>query len=89
MYIRVIQREECLRFFIWVLVFILCTLEKNVLYKMTKSYPSLKSLKSVIKKNLFALFSDKPDVFHPKYSQTAILHAAHSRRVVNVGTYCC
>ena len=31
---------------------------------------------------LFALFSDKPEVFLPKYSQTAILHAAHFRRVV-------
>ena len=32
---------------------------------------------------LFALFSDEPEVFLPKYSQTAILHAAHFRRVVN------
>ena len=32
---------------------------------------------------LIALFSDKPEVFLPKYSQTAILHAAHFRRVVN------
>ena len=32
---------------------------------------------------LFALVSDKPEVFLPKYSQTAILHAAHYRRVVN------
>ena len=31
----------------------------------------------------FALFSDEPEVFFPKYSQTAILHAAHFRRVVN------
>ena len=31
---------------------------------------------------LFALFSDEPEVFLPKYSQTAILHAAHFRRVV-------
>ena len=31
-----------------------------------------------------ALFSDEPEVFLPKYSQTAILHAAHFRRVVNV-----
>ena len=31
---------------------------------------------------LLALFSDKPEVFLPKYSQTAILHAAHFRRVV-------
>ena len=32
---------------------------------------------------LFALFSDEPEVFLPKYSQTAIRHAAHFRRVVN------
>ena len=31
---------------------------------------------------LFALFSDESEVFHPKYSQTAILHAADFRRVV-------
>ena len=31
---------------------------------------------------LFALFSDKPEVFLPKYSQTAILPAAHFRRLV-------
>ena len=31
---------------------------------------------------LFAVSSDKPEVFHPKYSQTAILLAAHFRRVV-------
>ena len=31
---------------------------------------------------LFALFSDEPEVFLPKYSQTAILRAAHFRRVV-------
>ena len=31
---------------------------------------------------LFALFSDKPEVFFPKYSQTAILHTSHFRRVV-------
>ena len=34
---------------------------------------------------LFALFCDEPEVFLPKYSQTAILHAAHFRRVVNGG----
>ena len=28
-------------------------------------------------------FSDKPEVFLPKYFQTAILHAAHLQRVVN------
>ena len=28
---NIIQREACLRFFIWVLVFILCNLEKKVL----------------------------------------------------------
>ena len=28
-------------------------------------------------------FSDDPEVFLPKYSQPAILHAAHFRRVVN------
>ena len=33
---------------------------------------------------LFALFSDEPEVFLPKYSQTAILRAAHFRRVVNI-----
>ena len=32
---------------------------------------------------LFAVFSDEPEVFLPKYSQTAILHAAHFWRVVN------
>ena len=32
--------------------------------------------------SLFALFSKEPEVFLPKYSQTAILHAAHFRRVV-------
>ena len=32
---------------------------------------------------LFALFSDEPEVFLPEYSQTAILNAAHFRRVVN------
>ena len=34
---------------------------------------------------LFALFSDEPEVFLPKYSQTAILHAAHFRRVLKPG----
>ena len=33
---------------------------------------------------LFPLVSDKPEVFLLKYSQTAILHAAHFWRVVNV-----
>ena len=33
---------------------------------------------------LFALFTDELEVFLPKYSQTAIIHAAHFRRVVNV-----
>ena len=33
---------------------------------------------------LFALFSDKPEVFLFKYSQTAILHAAHFRRVEKI-----
>ena len=32
---------------------------------------------------LFALVSDEPEVFLPKYSQTAILHAAYLRWVVN------
>ena len=32
---------------------------------------------------LFALFSDGPEVFLPKYSQTAILHAAHFQRLAN------
>ena len=31
---------------------------------------------------LFALFSGEPEVFLPKYSQTAILITAHFRRVV-------
>ena len=31
---------------------------------------------------LFAPISDEPEVFLPKYSQTAILHAPHFRRVV-------
>ena len=31
---------------------------------------------------LFALVSDEPEVFLPKYSQTVILHAAHFRRIV-------
>ena len=35
---------------------------------------------------LFALVSDEPEVFLPKYSQTAILHAAHFWRVVNTHT---
>ena len=33
---------------------------------------------------LFALFSDVPEVFLPEYSQTAIFHAAHFRRGVNI-----
>ena len=33
---------------------------------------------------LFALFTDEPEVFIPKYSQTAILHGIHFRRVVVV-----
>ena len=33
---------------------------------------------------LFALFSDEPEAFLPKSSQTVILHAAHFRRVVKV-----
>ena len=39
---------------------------------------------------LFALFSDEPEIFLPEYSQTAILHAAHFRRVVKHVTivYC-
>ena len=32
---------------------------------------------------LFAPFSEEPEVFLPKYSQTAILHDAHFWRVVN------
>ena len=31
---------------------------------------------------LFVLVSDEPEVFLPKYSQTANLHAPHFRRVV-------
>ena len=37
---------------------------------------------------LFELFSDKPEVFLPKYSQTAILHVAHFWRVVNQQLSC-
>ena len=37
---------------------------------------------------LFGLSSDKPEVFLPKYSLTAILHAAHFRRVLSVETIC-
>ena len=33
---------------------------------------------------LFALFSDEPELFLSKYSQTAILHAHHFRRVVKI-----
>ena len=33
---------------------------------------------------LFALLSDEPEVFLPKYSQTAKLNAAHFRRVVDI-----
>ena len=36
---------------------------------------------------LVVLFSDKPEVFLPKYSQTVILHAANFRRVVNTCTF--
>ena len=36
---------------------------------------------------LFAPVNGKPEVFLPKYSQTAILHAAHFRRVVKHGQY--
>ena len=32
------------------------------------------------------LFSEEPEVFLSKYSQTGILHAAHFRRVVNFFT---
>ena len=35
---------------------------------------------------LFALFDDEPEVFLPKNSQTAILHAAHFQRVVKLDT---
>ena len=33
--------------------------------------------------SLFALSIDEPEVFLPEYSQSAILHAAHFRGVVN------
>ena len=33
---------------------------------------------------LFSLVSDEPEVFLFRYSQTAILHAAHFRRVVKI-----
>ena len=36
---------------------------------------------------LSALVSDEPDVFLPKYSQTAILPAAYFRWVVNIYIY--
>ena len=36
---------------------------------------------------LFAPFSDEPEVFLPKYFETAILHAAHFLRVVNIYSY--
>ena len=35
----------------------------------------------------FALVSDEPKVFLPKYSKTVILHAAHFRRVVELITF--
>ena len=38
--------------------------------------------------SLFVLLSDEPEVFLPKYFQTAILHAAHFRRVVNQWRVC-
>ena len=31
---------------------------------------------------IFPIFSDEPEVFLPKYSKTAKLHAAHFRKVV-------
>ena len=34
--------------------------------------------------SVFPLFSDEPEVFLPKYSQIAILYAAHFRRLVNI-----
>ena len=37
--------------------------------------------------SLFAHFSDEPEVFLPKHSQMAILHAAHFRRVVTWDTH--
>ena len=37
---------------------------------------------------VFALVSDKPEVCLPKYSQTAIFHAAHFQRVVNRCSRC-
>ena len=37
--------------------------------------------------SFFALVSDEPEVFLPKYSQTAILHAAHFRWVVTIVFY--
>ena len=35
------------------------------------------------------IFSDEPEVFLPKYSQPAILHAAHFRWEVNDTYSCC
>ena len=38
---------------------------------------------------LFTLVSDEPEVFLPKYSQTAILHAAHFQGVMNSSYIVC
>ena len=49
-----------------------------LLYFTTQKYQFLSILL------LFALVSYKPEVFHPKFSQTTILHADQFRRVVNI-----
>ena len=40
--------------------------------------------KCVVSICTIGLFTDEPEVFFPQYFQTAILHAAHFRRVVNM-----
>ena len=42
-----------------------------------------RALRAVV--SIFALFTDEPEVFLAEYFQTAILYAAHFRRVVNMG----
>ena len=54
-------------------VFLICTTR---LYQVFSVY------------TLFALLSDEPEVFLPKYSQMAIPHAAHFRRVVKMRSNC-
>ena len=59
---------------------------RNILVRLTASEVFLiftTQLYQYLSVFFFYLFSDEPDVFLPKYSQTAILHAAHFRLVVN------